>query len=201
MKTPIHHLGPLLPHAGNMILLDEISEYSDKHLVGLAHIGPDHLFVDEQQTLPMWSGIEIMAQGVAALAGCHAQDVGQPVKLGFLLGSREVKILQPSVPVGSTLQVRVEASTRDEASGFGVFDCSLTLIEDGATTVNDQSAATGAEDTGAANATKASRPAATAADRAAAAGNDTINATVIATARLSVFSPPDVNQYIQELAV
>lgn len=196
MHTPIHHLGPLLPHAGNMILLDEISEYSDKHLVGLAHIGPDHLFVDEQQTLPMWSGIEIMAQGVAALAGCHAQDAGQPVKLGFLLGSREVKILRPSVPVGSTLQVRVEASTRDEASGFGVFDCSLTLIEDGATTVNDERAATGAK-----NPTKAGSPATTAADHAATTGNDTLNATVVATARLSVFSPPDVNQYIQELAV
>ncbi|AFK64558.1 thioester dehydrase family protein [Advenella kashmirensis WT001] len=161
MQTPIRHLAPLLPHAGSMILLDEIVAYSDSQLQALARIGPDHLFLDENGQLPMWCAIEIMAQGVAALAGCHAHDAGQPPKLGFLLGSRQIDILRPTVAQGSLLCVQVEASTRDEASGFGVFDCRLSLLHE----------------PGDAN---------------------TDSAETVATARLSVFSPPDIEHYLQE---
>lgn len=161
MQTPIRHLAPLLPHAGSMILLDEIIAYSDSQLQALARIGPDHLFLDENGQLPMWCAIEIMAQGVAALAGCHAHDAGQPPKLGFLLGSRQIDILRPNVARGSLLCVRVEASTRDEASGFGVFDCSLSLLDEPDDANTDR-------------------------------------AQTVATARLSVFSPPDIEHYLQE---
>lgn len=188
MRTPIRHLAPLLPHAGNMILLDEISAYSDKHLQGLARIAPDHLFLDDQQQLPMWCGIEIMAQAVAALAGCQAHDAGQPVKLGFLLGSREVTILRSSVPAGSVLRVQVEASTRDEASGFGVFDCSLALLEEGEA---------GSDKAG--EETTSARIAGGGTTEGKKADGD--NAIPVATARLSVFSPPDIDHYLQEQAV
>jgi len=169
MQTPIRHLAPLLPHAGNMILLDEITAYSDSHLQALTRIGPDHLFLDENGQLPMWCAIEIMAQGVAALAGCHACDAGQQPKLGFLLGSRQIDILRPGVAQGSLLCVEVEASTRDEASGFGVFDCRLSLLEEA----------------GEANA-------------GITAHTGTDGAQTVATARLSVFSPPDIEHYLQE---
>src|SRR5690606_22337885 len=120
----------------------------------------------ESGQLPMWCAIEIMAQGVAALAGCHACDAGQPPKLGFLLGSRQIDILRPSVAQGSLLCVEVEASTRDEASGFGVFDCRLSLLEEAGET----------------NADTADTP----------AHITTLGAQTVATARLSVFSPPDI---------
>ncbi|PJX27859.1 hypothetical protein CAP48_01315 [Advenella sp. S44] len=161
MHTPIRHLAPLLPHAGNMILLDEIISYSDTQLHALARIGPDHLFLDADGRLPMYCGIEIMAQGIAALAGCHARDAGRPPSLGFLLGSRQFDILRSSVAQGSLLHVQVQASTRDETTGFGVFDCRLSLLEQPDNT-----------------------------DRAAA--------QTVATGRLSVFSPPDIEQYMQE---
>jgi predicted hotdog family 3-hydroxylacyl-ACP dehydratase len=161
MQTPIRHLAPLLPHAGSMILLDEIVAYSNSQLQALARIGPDHLFLDANGQLPMWCAIEIMAQGVAALAGCHAHDAGQQPKLGFLLGSRQIDILRPSVAQGSLLCVQVEASTRDEASGFGVFDCRLSLLDE-------------------------------------PGDADTDCAQTVATARLSVFSPPDIEHYLQE---
>ena len=182
MQTPIRHLAPLLPHAGKMILLDEITTYSDSHLQALTRIGPDHLFLDESGQLPMWCAIEIMAQGVAALAGCHACDAGQPPKLGFLLGSRQIDILRPSVAQGSLLCVEVEASTRDEASGFGVFDCRLSLLE------NDDA------DLAAGVAAQVAHSATThiAAEPGAA------HAQTVATARLSVFSPPDIERYLQE---
>ena len=161
MQTPIRHLAPLLPHAGNMILLDEIVSYSDTQLHALARIGPDHLFLDTDGQLPMWCGIEIMAQGVAALAGCHALDAGHPPRLGFLLGSRQYDILRPAVAQGCVLHVEVEASTRDETSGFGVFDCRLSLLQNSGDT-------------------------------------DPAAAQTVARGRLSVFSPPDIEQYMQE---
>ncbi|ETF03572.1 thioester dehydrase [Advenella kashmirensis W13003] len=163
MDTPIRHLSPLLPHAGDMILLDEICSYSDDRLQAVTRIGPDHLFLDENGQLPMWVSVEIMAQAIAALAGCHAHDAGEPVKLGFLLGSRHVDILRPSVAQGSLLRVDVTASTRDQASGFGVFDCVLSLLND---TCDDS------QDEG--------------------QGEPLVNA------RLSVFSPPDLDHYLQE---
>ncbi len=159
MQTPIRHVAPLLPHAGKMILLDEISSYTDTRLCALARIGPDHLFLDDTGQLPLWCAVEIMAQAIAALAGCHAYDAGQPVKPGFLLGSRLVQLHRPSVAQGSLLLVDVSASTRDDASGFGVFDCSLGLLNE---------------------------------------GNTATAPVTVATARLSVFSPPDIEQYMKE---
>lgn len=181
MQTPIRHLAPLLPHAGKMILLDQIIAYSETQLQALTRIRPDHLFLDANGQLPMWCAIEIMAQGVAALAGCHALDAGQQPKLGFLLGSRQIDILRPSVAQGSLLCVQVEASTRDEASGFGVFDCRLSLLE------NDDAAGAdfAAEVAGNIVPSVAAEP-------------DVEHAQTVATARLSVFSPPDIEHYLQE---
>jgi len=152
-----------------MILLDEIVAYSDSQLQALARIGSDHLFLDENGRLPMWCAIEIMAQGVAALAGCHAHDAGQPPRLGFLLGSRRIDILRPTVAQGSLLCVQVDASTRDEASGFGVFDCRLSIVQDADAIGIDITADIGID-----------------------------HAPTVATAKLSVFSPPDIEHYLQE---
>ena len=176
MQTPIRHLAPLLPHAGRMILLDEISSYSDTRLCALTRIGPDHLFLDDTGELPLWCAVEIMAQAIAALAGCHAHDAGLPVKPGFLLGSRLVDLQRPSVAQGSLLRVDVNASTRDEATGFGVFDCSLCLLRE------DNEAPAPSLHAGS-----------TPAPAAGAAASETL-----ATARLSVFSPPDIEQYMKE---
>ena len=65
-----------------------------------------------------------MAQGIAALAGCHAHHAGEPVRLGFLLGTRKLNLFADAVPVGTVLAVKVQASTQD-ATGFGVFDCEM----------------------------------------------------------------------------
>lgn len=191
MQTPIRHLAPLLPHAGNMILLDEICHYSDSQLQALARIGPNHLFLDETGQLPLWCAVEIMAQAIAALAGCHAHDAGQPVKPGFLLGSRQIDLRRPAVAQGSLLRVDVSASTRDEASGFGVFDCSLSLLN------ALEAAPVSTTSTTFSNPTLANIDCAQS-NCADPEFTDTRQAETLVTARLSVFSPPDIEQYLQE---
>lgn len=123
LTCPIENIAPLVPHSGAMILIDRITEFSDHHLVAEAEIHPDHILI-KQGKLAAFAGIEIMAQGVAAWAGCMAVQANDPVRLGYLLGTRKLHIHQNDIPIGSQLQVNITMSIQD-ATGFGVFDCQL----------------------------------------------------------------------------
>ena len=50
--------------------------------------------------------MELMAQGIGAFAGIEALKAGEPVRLGFLLGTRKLDLFADSVPVGTELEVR-----------------------------------------------------------------------------------------------
>ena len=120
---PITQVAPLLPHSGHMVLLDCITAYGEDYLHAEATVGEKHILL-QNGVLPLLAGMEIMAQGIAALAGCHAHHAGEPVRLGFLLGTRKLNLFADAVPVGTMLAVKVQASTQD-ATGFGVFDCEM----------------------------------------------------------------------------
>ncbi|ASK26926.1 thioester dehydrase [Neisseria chenwenguii] len=106
-----------------MVLLDAVTEYSNTHLTATAHIGADHILLRDG-AVPCMSGMEIMAQGIGAFAGCMAHNAGKPVKLGFLLGTRKLNLFADTIPIGTQLEVKAAVSTQD-ASGFGIFDCEL----------------------------------------------------------------------------
>jgi predicted hotdog family 3-hydroxylacyl-ACP dehydratase len=65
-----------------------------------------------------------MAQAIAAYAGCHARLAGQPVELGFLLGTRNYQCNVERFPAGIELHIRVLRSLQDD-NGMGVFECHL----------------------------------------------------------------------------
>ncbi|OSI34008.1 thioester dehydrase [Neisseria dumasiana] len=123
LACPITNVAPLLPHSGPMVMLDCISDYGADYLTATASVGENHILLCNNR-LPCLSGIEIMAQGIGALVGCHAVNSGEAVKLGFLLGTRKLDLFADNVPVGTKLTVKVKESMRD-AGGFGVFDCTL----------------------------------------------------------------------------
>ncbi|OSI18921.1 thioester dehydrase [Neisseria dentiae] len=123
LTCPITAVAPLLPHSGRMVLLDSITDYGEQHLTATATVGPDHILLQNNR-LPCFLGMEIMAQGIGALTGCHARNAGRPVRLGFLLGTRKLDLFADSIPVHTRLLVKVRESVMD-ATGFGVFDCSL----------------------------------------------------------------------------
>jgi predicted hotdog family 3-hydroxylacyl-ACP dehydratase len=71
-----------------------------------------------------WVGIEYMAQAIGAWAGYTAQLRGEPVKLGFLLGTRRYDCSRPIFILGSLLRVHVLRVFQDE-NGLGSFECSI----------------------------------------------------------------------------
>ncbi len=123
LTCPITTVAPLLPHSGRMVLLDCITDYGEHHLTATATVGTDHILLQNNR-LPCFLGMEIMAQGIGALTGCHAHNAGQPIRLGFLLGTRKLNLFADSIPIHTELLVKVQESVMD-ATGFGVFDCAL----------------------------------------------------------------------------
>lgn len=117
-------IAELLPHAGDMILLDGVERFDDDSVETVLQVRADGLLSAADGSLPAWVGVEIMAQSVAAFAGCHARQAGQPVELGFLLGTRSYQCNVEAFPAGADLRVRAHRSLQDD-NGMGVFECHL----------------------------------------------------------------------------
>jgi predicted hotdog family 3-hydroxylacyl-ACP dehydratase len=113
----------VLPHAGSMVLLDRIISVDEDTLCAEVGIRPDTLFCGPDG-VGAWVGIEYMAQAIAAWAGCNAQLRGEPVKLGFLLGTKRYECSRPIFVLGSLLRVRVQRLFQNE-NGLGSFECRI----------------------------------------------------------------------------
>ncbi|CAM2895465.1 3-hydroxylacyl-(acyl carrier protein) dehydratase [Ectopseudomonas mendocina] len=114
----------LVPHAGNMVLLDEVLSCDTEAIEVRLVVRPDGLLSDADGNLPAWTGIELMAQAIAAFAGIQARRAGLPVELGFLLGTRKYACNVEYFPAGSELRIRALCSLQDD-NGMGVFECHL----------------------------------------------------------------------------
>jgi predicted hotdog family 3-hydroxylacyl-ACP dehydratase len=134
MKLP--HIGVLVPHAGDALLLERIESFDDTGLVAGARARGGPSFAAADGSLPGWSGAELMAQAVSAFATLRA---GPPfdAKPGLLLGIRDFRC-PGFFPGDRPLRIEVSESTQD-ASGFGVFDCRVaagdTRLAEGTLTV------------------------------------------------------------------
>ena len=117
-------LAELIPHAGDMILVDQVLSFDDEQIHTRATVKPGGLFNRPDGSLPAWVGIELMAQSVAAYAGCHARRKGEPVALGFLLGTRKFECNVEHFPAGAELSIHGLRSLEDD-NGMGVFECHL----------------------------------------------------------------------------
>lgn len=118
-------LAELLPHAGDMILIDQVLAYDEEQIRTRVTVQPGGLFNQADGSLPAWVGIELMAQSVAAYAGCRARHKGEAVELGFLLGTRKFECNVDRFPAGTELTIHGLRSLEDD-NGMGVFECHLT---------------------------------------------------------------------------
>ena len=123
LVCPIYDVASLLPHSGDMILLDCVTEYAEDYLTAEMTVRKNNILIKNGK-LATVAGIEILAQGVAAWAGCMSVLADEPIRLGYLLGSRKLFVYSQEIPIGTNLQIKVKKSIQD-ASGFGVFDCQL----------------------------------------------------------------------------
>ena len=117
-------IAELIPHAADMILLDRVLRFGDEDIETALCVRPGGLFSQADGSLPAWVGIELMAQSIAAYAGCQARQAGLPVELGFLLGTRKFECNVERFPAGSTLRIKALRSLQDD-NGMGVFECHL----------------------------------------------------------------------------
>ena len=118
-------LAELLPHAGDMILIDQVLAFDEEQIQTRLTVRAGGLFNREDGSLPAWVGVELMAQSVAAYAGCRARVQGNPVALGFLLGTRKFECNVEQFPAGTELHIHALRSLEDD-NGMGVFECHLT---------------------------------------------------------------------------
>lgn len=114
----------LVPHAGPMVLLDEVCEHSDEHIACRVKVRADGLF-DSGGAVPSWLGIEYMAQAVAAFSGYAARLRGENVKIGFLLGTRRFETSAASFTCGETVTVRARQVVL-AGGGMSAFECAVS---------------------------------------------------------------------------
>ena len=117
-------IAEVVPHAGEMILLDSIEVFEAERITCARTIQSDGMFVDADGSLPSWVGVELMAQAIAAWAGCRARAEQRPVQLGFLLGTRHYVCNVDTFPSGVFLRIEAERAFHNE-QGMGVFHCRI----------------------------------------------------------------------------
>jgi len=112
-----------VPHEGRIVLIDNVLEYSSMGIVCDTVVRDDGLFGDAE-AVPAWLGIEYMAQTVAAYSGMQCHLAGQPINVGFLVGTRRYSSNVSEIKVGSYLKVQVNKLYEDQ--GLAVFDCHIS---------------------------------------------------------------------------
>ena len=113
---------PLIPHVGEAILLDEIHETGrDDQLAGSLTVRAGTAFSDRDDSLPGWTGVEILAQVIAAFATLRHGRPGDPARIGLLLGVREYRCSHDRFPLGMRLDAEIVESMSD-GHALGVFD-------------------------------------------------------------------------------
>jgi predicted hotdog family 3-hydroxylacyl-ACP dehydratase len=115
----------LIPHSQPMVLLDRLIDFSDKALTAEVGINEHSRFFNpDKKGVETWVSIEYMAQAIAALAGIRSRLKHQPVKLGFLLGTRKMQIYQALLKPSLTYTIVIKELYMDD-SGLGAFQCAI----------------------------------------------------------------------------
>lgn len=116
-------VGDVVPHSGRMVLLTRVVDHAPDYTACLVEVGEDAFLREPGGLVPGWVGLEYMAQCIAAHAGLRARANGEPVEIGFLLGSRRVEIHTAGFAPGQVLEVRARRQWGDRQ--LGSFACSL----------------------------------------------------------------------------
>jgi predicted hotdog family 3-hydroxylacyl-ACP dehydratase len=126
--TPLRNcaqtVSELLPHAAPMVLLDRVLGW-DQGVVKTALTVRDGIpFFEQGYGVPAYVGLEYMAQACGVYAGIEGLEHGRPVRLGFLLGTRNYHSGVDWFEPGSELIVDAVEVFRQDL--MGVFDCRVS---------------------------------------------------------------------------
>lgn len=124
MTPPLPSPAALLPHGPSMMLLDEVLQLDDERATCLVRIHPRARFFEPGRGVPNWAGIEYMAQTIGVHAGHLRTQMGLPIEIGLLLGTRAYECAHAWFRDGERVQVEARLLVRD-GEGIGVYDCRL----------------------------------------------------------------------------
>ena len=125
MRDCPYPVAELLPHAPPAVLIDAVLDWDKGRLDARVSIHVGSRFFEAERGVPGYVGIEYMAQACGAYAGLEATSSGQPVRIGFLLGTRRYACNRPWFRAGDELTVGVTEVLREGV--MGVFDCRIEL--------------------------------------------------------------------------
>ena len=112
----------LVLHRAPMLLVQSVIDWNEAGAEVLVDTKDSILFADSQGNIPAWVGIEYMAQAVAAYAGIVSKLNNEPLRLGFLLGTRRYSSNVSAFSPNQQLRVSVKELMRDE-NNLVLFDC------------------------------------------------------------------------------
>ena len=116
-------IGAVVPHRGRMLLVDRLLAHDEDAVVVEAVVDLGNPFADAQG-VPPWIGIEYMAQAISAWAGCRALLRGEPVRIGFLLGTRRYHGDARPFAIGARLRIEARREIFGD-NGMGLFSCRI----------------------------------------------------------------------------
>ncbi|HWV16380.1 MAG TPA: hypothetical protein VN030_13185 [Cellvibrio sp.] len=117
-------IADLVLHSASMLLVESVVHWDETGIDVIVNPADSYLFFDAKGEVPSWVGIEYMAQAISAYAGREAVLSGEPLRIGFLLGTRKYTALVPSFPLQQKLSVKVRELLRDETN-LVLFDCAI----------------------------------------------------------------------------
>ena len=117
----------LVPHNPPMVLVDEILHSEEKQLIAKVTPAIGKPFADEQGNIPAWIGLEYLAQAIAAWSGWQGLQAGNPVQLGFLLGSRRYQANVSQFFADQPLILTVNHNYQE--GGLAAFECTICLTD------------------------------------------------------------------------
>lgn len=129
MRDCPYTVAQLLPHAPPMILIEQLTGLCETGCSASLIITPQSRFYVPDKGVPSYVGLEYMAQTCGAFVGYLARNSGQPVRIGYLLGTRNFHSETGWFRAGQHLIVDVTEILHDEP--MAVFDCRIS--EDAAT--------------------------------------------------------------------
>jgi predicted hotdog family 3-hydroxylacyl-ACP dehydratase len=129
LKLPSYRIEELLPHARPMILLDEVTDVGEGTLSAALTVRPGRPFFEAGRGVAAHVAIEWMAQTCGAYVGVAALEAGQPIRMGWLLGTRNFQATVPWFREGERLNITVTPAFLD--SQMGAFDCIVTRAGNG----------------------------------------------------------------------
>lgn len=122
-SIPLHDPEQLLPHSGQMVLIDKIIKYDEVSLTAQVVIQPDTEYL-QPEGVPSWVGLEYMAQSIAAFEGIRRFKKKLPPQLGFLLGTRKLTAHKPWFELTDELHITIDVLYEDD-KGMGSYRCHI----------------------------------------------------------------------------